>query len=78
MGWITTKQTMGLVYIIQILSHWIGPYRQKKSFRHTAKIGLWEIFQFSIFFSAARNAIAKATEYVTFGFSFRILVFFPF
>ena len=29
-------------------------------------------------FSAARNPIAKATEYVTFGFSFRILVFFPF
>ena len=31
--------------------------------------------QFS--FSVARNAIAKATEYVTFGFPFRILVFFP-
>ena len=44
------KQTMGLVYIIQILSHWIGPYRQKKSFRYTAKIDLWQIFQFSIFF----------------------------
>ena len=29
-------------------------------------------------FSAARNAITKATEYVNFGFSFRILVFFPF
>ena len=29
-------------------------------------------------FSAARNAITKATEYVTFGFSFRILVFFLF
>ena len=29
-------------------------------------------------FSAARNAITKATEYVTHGFSFRILVFFSF
>ena len=28
-------------------------------------------------FSAARNAITKAAEYVTFGFSFRILIFFP-
>ena len=29
-------------------------------------------------FSAARNANTKATEYVTFGFSFCILVFFHF
>ena len=29
-------------------------------------------------FSAERNANTKATEYVTFGFSFGILVFFPF
>ena len=29
-------------------------------------------------FSAARNAITKATEYVFFRFCFRILVFFPF
>ena len=29
-------------------------------------------------FSAARNAITKATEYVTFGFCFHILVFSPF
>ena len=29
-------------------------------------------------FSAERNANTKATEYVTFGFSFSILVFFPF
>ena len=32
--------------------------------------------QFS--FSAERNANTKATEYVTFGFSFTMLVFFPF
>ena len=29
-------------------------------------------------FSAARNAITKAAEYVTFGFNFPMLVFFPF
>ena len=29
-------------------------------------------------FSAERNANIKATEYATFGFSFSILVFFPF
>ena len=29
-------------------------------------------------FSAARNAITKVTEYVTFGFSFLTLVFFPY
>ena len=28
-------------------------------------------------FSADRNANTKATEYVTFGFSFTVLVFFP-
>ena len=33
-------------------------------------------YQFS--FSAERNANTKATEYVTFGFSFTMLVFFPF
>ena len=33
---------------------------------------------FRFWFSAARNAITKATENVTFGFSFRILVFFLF
>ena len=29
-------------------------------------------------FSAVRNAITKATEYITFCFSFRISLFFPF
>ena len=35
--------------IYTILSYWIGRYRQKKSFRCTAKIGLWQIFQLLIF-----------------------------
>ena len=33
-------------------------------------------YRFSL--SAERNANTKATEYATFGFSFSILVFFPF
>ena len=44
-------------------------YGQKKSFRYSAKIGLWQTFRLSIF-SAARNALTKATDFVTFGFSF--------
>ena len=35
-----------------------------------AKIGLWQIFQLSVFLSAAGNAITKATEYVISGISF--------
>ena len=35
-------------------------------------------FSCRLSFSAARNAITKATEYVTFGFCFHILVFFTF
>ena len=46
--------------------------------RGTAKIGQWQIPQLSISFSAERNANTKATEYVTFDFSFSVLVFFPF
>ena len=37
---------------------------------------LWQIFHLSIFV-ISRTAITKATEYVTFGFSFHILVCFP-
>ena len=33
----------------KIHSYWIGPYQQKKSFRYTGKIGLWQIFQLLIF-----------------------------
>ena len=62
-------QTIGVISIHKILSH----------LRYTAKTGLWQIFQLSIFsFSAKKNAITKATEQATIDFSFRILVFFPF
>ena len=42
------------------------------------KLGRGKSFSCWFSFSTAKNAITKATEYVTFGFSFRILVFFPF
>ena len=46
---------------------------------YSAIIGLWQIFQLWIFvLSREKNSITKATEYVFFGFSFHILLFFPF
>ena len=39
--------------------------------------GGWSTKLNSCRFSAVRNSITKAKEYVTFGFSFRVLVFFP-
>ena len=65
-----TKTTMGVIFNLQILVYWISPWRKKKSFRYTAKIGLWQSFQLSTSFSAARNTITKATEYETFVFLF--------
>ena len=45
------KQTRSVIFNIHI--YCIGPHRQMKSdeknFRYTVKIGLWQIFQFSIF-----------------------------
>ena len=62
---------MGVTFY-KILSYSLFPQQQKKSFRYCGK-------SFSCGFSCsdARNAITKATdEYVIFGFSYRILVFF--
>ena len=61
--------------ISKILSYWCCSYRLKKSFRYIAEIGLWQISGFS--FSAAKNIINRASECVSFGFSFHILVLFP-
>ena len=59
--------------------HWVFPYRQKKSKSGTQPKAACDKSSSSRFlFSAARNAITKVTEYVTIGFSFRILYFFPF
>ena len=40
----------------------------------------WPVANLQVFnsFSAEKNANTKATEYITFGFSFGIFVFFPF
>ena len=73
-----TKSTMVVILNSQILIYWLFPHRQRKFFRWTAKISQWQIPQLSISFSAERNANTKATEYVTFGFSFSVLVFLPF
>ena len=71
MLWITTKTNNGpnLIFF-KSLSYWLGPDRQQPK----AACNIFSSCRFS--FSAARNAITKATEYVTFGFSDRILVFF--
>ena len=41
------KQTRSVIFNIHI--YCIGPHRQKKYFRSTVNIGLWQIFQLSIF-----------------------------
>ena len=71
MLWITTKTNNGpnLIFF-KSLSYWLGPDRQQPK----AACNIISSCRFS--FLAARNAITKATEYVTFGFSDRILVFF--
>ena len=89
MRWITTKTNKGpsfhtkIVFIYKILSHWIGPYRQKninknKNLSGTQpKSACGKSISRWLSFSAARNTITKATEYVTPGSTFFILVFFP-
>ena len=59
-GITTKKKTMGLVSMYKILSFCPGPYRQKKSFRYTAKIGLHQISSGRFSFSATRYAITQS------------------
>ena len=66
------KQIMGLFSIYKILSYWISHYRQRKSFRQTAKTGCAKSS-----FLAARNTYTRTTDYITFDFSFFILVSSP-
>ena len=65
---------MGVVFNTQNSQLVIWSLLTEKSFRHTAKIGLWQIFYFRFSSLATR----KATEYVTFGFYLHVLVFSPF
>ena len=69
---------MGVVFNTQNSQLVIWFLLTEKSFRHTVKIGLWQICYFRFSSLATRNAISKATEYVTFGFYFHVLVFSPF
>ena len=79
MRWITTKTNNGPNFqytkfsVIELV---LTNRRNHSGTRPKSACGKSSCGRFS--FSAARNAIAKATKYVSFGFSFRILVFFPF
>ena len=73
------KQTMCVISIHKILSYERFPPRQKKSFQVHGQIRLG-IYHLVVSFVLSRekcNYQIKATKYVTHGFSFRILVFFP-
>ena len=57
-------------------SHLLTDRRSLSGKRPKSACGKFSSFRFS--FSAERNANTKATDYITFGFSFSILVFFAF
>ena len=69
------KQTMGLILNIQNYQ-FLTDRRNLSGTRQKSACSKSSSGRFLI--SAIRNVITKATEYVTFGFYFRILVFFPF
>ena len=75
------KQTMGVIFDTQnsqllTIDLVLTDRRNLLGTRPKSAYGKSSSCRFS--FSAARNAITKATEYETLGFSFRILVFFLF
>ena len=73
------KRTMGLIFNIQnspVIDFVLTDARNL--FRYPAKIRLRQISQLSIFVISREKCITKAIEFVTFGFSFRILVSLPF
>ena len=70
MPWKTTKINNGLNFNVQILSYWLGPYGQKKSFRYSAKIGLWQIFRLSIFILSREKCPYQSHWFRNFRFFF--------
>ena len=77
MRWImTTKTTMVVIFYSQNSHLLTLSLPTEKVFQVNGQNRKSSSCRFS--FSAERNANNKATEYVTFGFSFSILVFFPF
>ena len=73
-----TKRIMDVTFNAQYSLSSTLSLPTEEIFQVTAKwaCGKFSSRRFSL--SAARNAVTKATKYITFGFSFRILVFFPF
>ena len=56
---------------------WIGPYRQKKSFRYAAKIGLWHIFRLTIFVLRREKSHHQSHSIRNFRFFFSYFGFLP-
>ena len=69
------KTTMVVIFNLQN-SHLLTDRWSLSGKRPKSACGKFSSFRFS--FSGERNANTKATEYITFGFSFSILVFFAF
>ena len=67
MRWVMiTKTIMGVIFNLQNSHSSISSLPTEEIFLVNGHISRWQISQIS----AARNAVIKATEYVTFGFSF--------
>ena len=73
----TQNQTMGVIFNTQNsqLVTWSLP--TEKSFRYTAKIGLWQIFQFSIFVLSREKCHFQSDWIRNFRFFFPYFGFFP-
>ena len=60
------KQYLGWFSVNKIFTKWISPYRQMESFRYTAKIGLWQVFQFVIFVLSREKCHYQGFSYLGF------------
>ena len=79
MRWImNTKTTMGVIFNLWNFIYWLFPHRQKKSFRKTAKVGLRQIFQLSIFVVSREKCHNQSHWICNFGFFFSYIGFLHF
>ena len=72
------KQTIGMIFNIQnshLLTWYLPTEEMFQIHGQNRPVANLPVF---VFVLSRKNAITKATEYATFGFSFRILIFFPF
>ena len=74
---IITKTNNGRSFQLAKSQLWLGPYRQQKSFRYTAKIGLWQIFWQSIFDLSEEKCHYHSHWIRNFRFFFFYFRFFP-